>query len=130
MFDLDLLAEFCREQDLPFRRDSPHLGSVTLAQRLHLVFENLPDGDDTTIYFEECTGGWHSHGSLWADPEDLLPITILSDLLDGSYLVQQFSSGDVLDISLVPLSCAEGQTQLEPGEMVSYYRLPSPKSSP
>jgi len=100
---------------------------VELGGTYVICFENGEAPPDTFIYFRHSSSGWHSHGDLFAETVDdiaLVPVTVLSKLLDGELLVSEthFPNG-THEISLVDPELGFDLASLEPGERQQFYRM-------
>jgi len=127
MFDLALLLEFAVEQRLPVQHRPAGGVEVELGENYVICFENGEAPPGTLIYFRNSSSGWHSHGDLFADSADdiaLVPITVLSKLLDGELLVSEahFSTGKV-EISLTDRESGFDLASLKRGERQLFYRV-------
>lgn len=123
-FDLNLLEEFCEEQGLPSERQDENAVDVQLRPHLTLCFQNVPKERDTDIYFRESTGGWHSHGDLWEQTVELVPLTVLGELLAGRMLVVEYRfRNGVVDISVSEIERCDDHRSMDPGESVTYHHL-------
>lgn len=78
MFDFDISKEAVIENGFHLGSECENQISVKLKDGLVLVIANIPDENDTGIFFED--GSWHSHGDIWGASyeidEELVPLYV------------------------------------------------------
>ncbi|MBT3199685.1 MAG: hypothetical protein HN350_07190 [Phycisphaerales bacterium] len=127
MFDLKLTVDFAMEQALRIEERSPDVLAVDLNCGFVICFANSQAENDTCIYFDGSTGGWHTHGDLFIEEGvgiELVPIEILQGLMNGKMLVSKIEFPDgTVDISLEHSYTKFDLGSIENGEIQTFARM-------
>ena len=126
-YDLPTLDDFARELGFPSSFVDPDRLEVSITEAVVLVFQNLPDEEDTILGFKGTP--WHSHGKLMlmldeASCVEFDELDILQGIKDGDIVVgERYLNTMIQDRWLAHKKEAVDVRYIEAGEEIRTWRL-------